>query len=98
VHSGRHLAKGREPLEEGFRLARDLFERQLPPARAVAEEALHDGERGRERVALVLRPAVERRDVLKRVRGQEAHHLELGVEPGLELAEQLRHDPLAEHE
>ncbi len=76
----------------------ELLERQLPAAHAVREELLHDAQRGAERAAVVLVPAVERGDVREPARGEEAQQLELRVEPGLQLAEDLHHQLVAEHE
>src|SRR5262249_43223459 len=77
---------------------RELVERKLPAADRVGEERLGHAERRRERLPLVVVPAVQRRDVRKLAVGEEAQDLELGVDARLELAEHLEDNSLVEHD
>src|ERR687885_222669 len=67
-----------------------LVEREVPAVAAAADEALQDPERRVHRLARVLVPAAERRDVLEAVLGQVAEQLQLRVDAGLEAAEHLQ--------
>ena len=98
MHLPGYLAKPAKPCEESIRNAADLLERELPAVLAVAHELLQDPERRAQRTAGVGVPAAERRDVRETVLGEEAQHLELGVDPGLEAAEDLEDQLVVEDE
>ncbi len=68
-----------------------------PPV-APGEELLGHAERRAQRLPLVLVPAVQRGDVGEPVGGEVAQHLELGVDPRLELAEHLEHELIVDHQ
>src|SRR5204862_3754949 len=89
MHLARHLAEPAQPLQELLRALTDLVERELPAVEAAADVLLQNPERRRERPAGVRVPAAERRGVRETVLGEEAQHLELGVDPGLESPEDL---------
>ena len=95
---GGHRAEAPEPLEEHLGRRPELIECELPAADRVRQELLRHAERRLERLALVVVPAMERRDVREAAPGEEAQHLELGVDAGLELAEHLEHDRVVEHD
>ena len=96
VHVRGHLAEPSEPVEEALGRGRDLAQRELPAADRTGDVLLQEPERGGERPARVLVPAAERRDVPEPLRGQEAEHLELRVDAGLEAAEDLEDQRVVE--
>ncbi len=96
VHLAGHLAEPAETGQEALGLLGELVERELPAVEPAAHVLLQDPERGRERPARVRVPAAERSDVREAVLGEEAQHLQLGVEPGLEPAEDLEDELVVE--
>ena len=71
-------------------------ERQLPPVASRPGRTAGGSRASRPSAARVRVPAGELRDVLEAVLGQEAQQLELGVDPGLEPAEDLQDQLLVE--
>ena len=84
MHLRRHFAEPPQPVEEALGRRRDLAERELPAADGTSDELLQEPERRRQRAAGVRVPAPERRDVAEALLAEEAQHLELRVDPGLE--------------
>src|SRR4051794_38278895 len=85
-----------QAVEEALGRGRDLPERELPAADRARNVLLQEPERRRERPARVAVPAAERRDVAEALLGEEAEHLELRVDPGLEPAEDLEDQRVVE--
>jgi hypothetical protein len=79
-----HLAQPAQAREEPIRGGRDLLQRQLPAVPGAWKIRLEDPERGLDQPSRVLVPAGERRDMRKSELGQEAQHLELRIDSGLE--------------
>ena len=96
VHLAGDLAEPVQPAEEPLRVFRQLVERELPAVEAPAHVLLQDSERRRQRPARVRVPAPERRDVGEVVLGEEAEHLELGVDARLEAAKHLEDELVVE--
>ena len=90
VHARRDLAESAEPAEELLRRGGQLVERKVPAVDGVRDVLLEDPERRVERPPRIRVPPRKRRDVRKPMFGQEAEHLELGVDPRLEPAERLQ--------
>ena len=89
MHRARHAPEPAQPHEEAIRLPLQLVERELPPVAGGAHVLLEDAERRVERPTDVRVPARELRDVLEVALREEAQQLELGVDAGLEPAEDL---------
>ena len=98
VHVRGHLAEPSQPVEEALGRGRDLAEGQLPAPDCAGDVLLQQAERRGERPAGVAVPAAERRDVAEALRGEEAQHLELRVDPGLDAAEDLEDQRVVEHD
>src|SRR5439155_22808706 len=92
----RHLAKAAQTSEKAVRIGGELVERELPAVEPAADELLQDPERGGERPARARVPAAERRDVREAVLGEEAEHLELGVDAWLEPPEHFEDELVVE--
>ena len=87
----------REPFQEPLGIGWDLVERQCPAVDRVRDEILRNPQGRVQRLALVLIPAVQWRDVAVRAAGQKAQHLQLRIDPRLELAEDLQHELVVKH-
>ena len=98
MHLRGHRAETAQLDQERGRVGADLLQRELPAAGGLREEALGDAQRGRERAALVLIPALQRGDMRESLTGEETQHLQLGVDPGLQPAKHLEHRLVAEHD
>ena len=68
------------------------------PSSPSGHERLEDAQRRLGGPAVVRVPAVQRRHVLELVPAEEAEHLQLGVDPGLEAAVDLEDQLLVEHD
>ena len=98
VHVRRHFAEPPQPVEEALGRRRDLAERELPAADGTGDVLLQQPERRRQRAAGVRVPAPKRRDVAEALLAEEAQHLELRVDPGLDAAEDLEDERFVEHD
>ncbi len=96
VHRAGHAPEPTEAREEAVRLRLEFLERELPAVLRAAHVLLEHAERRVERPADVGVPAREPRDVLEVALRQEAQQLELGVDAGLEPAEDLEDQLLVE--
>ncbi len=98
VQVGGDATERGERVDEHRRVGADLVESELPAVAHAGLKALRDAERRGQRAPLELIPAPQRRDVRIVARGQEAQHLELGIDPRLDSPEHLQHRLLPEHD